>query len=1126
MTQLPLRARRGVGIAAILAVIFSALGAAPALAEDGERTITIAGSLQDELGCSADWQPDCAATTLPLVSPDVYQATFTVPAGSYEFKMAVDGGWEENYGAQGVADGPNIPLVLAGATELVISYDDVSHLVSMVPTDLPGSATTADKALAGDSLRTLLTKERFYFVMSDRFANGDSSNDRGGLTGGRLETGFDRSDKGFYHGGDLKGLTSKLDYIQDLGSTAIWLTPSFKNRPVQGPPGDESAGYHGYWITDFTQIDPHLGTNADMEKLIDQAHERGMKVFFDIITNHTADVINYREGKYTYINKTDSPYKTADGTVFDDRDFINKPFPKLDAETSFPYTPYFANEEDAKVKVPAWLNDPLLYHNRGDSTYTGESSTYGDFSGLDDLFTENRKVVDGMTEIYQPWVDLGIDGFRIDTVKHVNTEFWQQFSPAIEKHAADRGNPDFFMFGEVYDADPAAQSVYTTTGKLPATLDFGFQASAVAAVNGKPTSTLAELFAGDDYYTDTDSNAYNLPTFLGNHDMGRVGNFVGGDEQKDRLAHELMFTLRGQPVVYYGDEQGFIGDGGDKDARQDMFASKVDSYNDDKMIAAKTGSRDRFDENATMYRAIQKLQRLRAGHPTLADGTQITRYASSEPGIFAASRIHQRGQREYLVVANTAGEAKTAKFSTYSPQTTFKPIYGGGARSRSNTDGQVTVRVPAYSTRVLRATKRIPNSKEAPPVYLSTPGPGGALEGRTEIRAAAPANQYAQVSFAYRLAGTQEWTKLGIDDNAPYRVFHDVSGLAKGTMVEYRTVLKDNRGHVSASSSYGLVGAPPPSTGTGGGVGDVAQPSAVTVAGSLNSEMGCSEDWQPSCAEAGLTLDMNDKIWKGTYTLPAAPYAYKAAIDKSWDENYGAGGAAGGANIELTAGTDPITFYYDHRTHYVTSDAQGPIVVASGDFQSEMGCSADGDPMCMRSWLQDLDGDGTYSLATTQIPAGAYSVQANVDGARSGDTVTFTVPSDGLVTTLSYRASDESLTVSSAAAVGKPDLTTSAAYRVDYNTVAYPLERLPKGTDPRWLRFRIHWGEDLAINTTSLGGSSAALAMTDGAPDGYVRLRLDKRSEKLIPEIAGSTQVAIGVYDDSSRLLDATGVRP
>ena len=104
------------------------------------------------------------------------------------------------------------------------------------------------------------------------------------------------TDKGFYHGGDIDGLVSQLDYIEGLGTTAIWLTPAFKNRPVQGVEPDISAGYHGYWITDFTQIDPHLGTNDDLRTLVDEAHARGIKVFFDIITNHTADVIGYAGG--------------------------------------------------------------------------------------------------------------------------------------------------------------------------------------------------------------------------------------------------------------------------------------------------------------------------------------------------------------------------------------------------------------------------------------------------------------------------------------------------------------------------------------------------------------------------------------------------------------------------------------------------------------------------------------------------------------------------------------------------------------------------------------------------------------------------------------------------------------
>src|SRR5215204_1790445 len=216
---------------------------------------------------------------------------------------------------------------------------------------------------AQHSLRAPVTDESFYFVMADRFSNGDTANDTGGLTGDRLTTGFDPTSKAFYNGGDLRGMLTQIDYVRGLGTTSIWLTPSFKNKAVQLEDGP-SAGYHGYWITDFTQIDPHLGTNADLRALVDAAHARGMKVYFDIITNHTADVIGYTGGQRPgYRSKDAYPYRDAAGNVFDDRDFAGSPlFPPLDAATSFPYHPVLEPDEQ-HLKVPDWLNDVTLYHN-------------------------------------------------------------------------------------------------------------------------------------------------------------------------------------------------------------------------------------------------------------------------------------------------------------------------------------------------------------------------------------------------------------------------------------------------------------------------------------------------------------------------------------------------------------------------------------------------------------------------------------------------------------------------------------------------------------------------------------------------------------------------------------------
>src|SRR5690606_31918179 len=147
-----------------------------------------------------------------------------------------------------------------------------------------------------------------------------------------------------------------------------------------------------------------------------EAHDRGIKVYFDIITNHTADVIDYEEQQYSYVDQATSPYRDAEGTVFDPADFAGTgDFPALDPAASFPYTPVVpAGKED--LKVPACLTDPTLYHHRGNSTWTGESVTYGDYGGFDDLMTKHQKIVVGFVDVNQDCINLGIDGFRIYTV--------------------------------------------------------------------------------------------------------------------------------------------------------------------------------------------------------------------------------------------------------------------------------------------------------------------------------------------------------------------------------------------------------------------------------------------------------------------------------------------------------------------------------------------------------------------------------------------------------------------------------------------------------------------------------------------------------------------------------------
>ncbi|GGY40022.1 pullulanase-type alpha-1,6-glucosidase [Streptomyces djakartensis] len=680
-------------------------------------------------------------------------------------------------------------------------------------------APPSDAKLAAEPARHDATREQFYFVLPDRFANGDRRNDKGGLTGSRLATGYDPTDKGFYQGGDLKGLTRKLDYIKGLGTTALWMAPIFRNQPVQGTGANASAGYHGYWITDFTHVDPHFGTNKDLETLIDKAHAKGMKVFFDVITNHTADVVDYEEKSYDYLSKGAFPYLTKDGVPFDDADYADgrRDFPEVDRD-SFPRTPAVPAAKK-NLKVPSWLNDPTMYHNRGDSTFAGESSTHGDFSGLDDLWTERPEVVRGMERIYQRWVrDFDVDGFRIDTVKHVNMEFWTQWATALDAYAARQGRDDFFMFGEVYSADTNVTSPYVTRGRLDATLDFPFQEAARQyASQGGSAQKLAGVF-GDDYkYTTGKANAYEQVTFLGNHDMGRIGHFIEQDNPKatdaqllakDRLANELMFLSRGNPVVYYGDEQGFAGAGGDKDARQTMFASRTPDYLDDDRIGTDdTHAEDAYDTRAPLYRRISALAELRKANPALTDGVQQQRYAADGPGVYAFSRTDAHTGTEYVVAFNNAAQKKTATFPTGSAGMTFKGLYGTGASVKSDRDRKLTVTVPAGSAIVLKATGRPAVPVMMPVITLKAPASGAT--GTVELTADVRGGQLNRVVFAAQVGGGK-WRTLGSADHAPYKVTQTIgTDVPPGTALRYKAVVIDSAGRTASALAASTTGTPP-----------------------------------------------------------------------------------------------------------------------------------------------------------------------------------------------------------------------------------------------------------------------------------------------------------------------------
>ena len=587
----------------------------------------------------------------------------------------------------------------------------------------------ATPSSAQDYRARLPQDEVIYFLLPDRFENGDPTNDRGGLTGGPLQTGFDPTHKGFYHGGDLKGLTQRLPYIQALGATAIWVGPIFRNKPVQGGPGQESAGYHGYWVTDFTRVDPHLGTDADFKALVDAAHGRGMKVYMDIIVNHTADVIQYREcdgkqhcpyrplGAYPYQRRGGPSGKPINSGFAGDSVRTPENFARL-SDPSYAYSPYVPPQE-ATVKVPAWLNDVRLYHNRGNTTFQDESATYGDFVGLDDLATENPRVVTGMIDIFGSWIDrFGIDGFRIDTARHVEPEFWQAFVPAMQARAKANGIPNFHIFGEVSDKDvrPAKLAQHTIIDGFPAVLDFSFRQAVIETVAGtRGTNAFEQLFDGDAIYAEGFETAAMLPTFIGNHDDGRFSTFVrrafpnaGDDEVQKRtmLGNAMLLLLRGVPTIYSGDEQGFVGDGNDQDAREDMFASRVASYNDNRLLGTgTTNATAPFGQTNPLYRQIAELAKVRVSHPALTRGRQLIRARGQTPGLLAISRFDPDSGAEVLLVFNTSGKPVTEQVQVELASERFRTLTGSCA-PRASAPGSVTVSLPALGYAACAAEAR------------------------------------------------------------------------------------------------------------------------------------------------------------------------------------------------------------------------------------------------------------------------------------------------------------------------------------------------------------------------------------------------------------------------------------
>jgi pullulanase-type alpha-1,6-glucosidase len=266
------------------------------------------------------------------------------------------------------------------------------------------------------------------------------------------------------------------------------------------------------------------------------------------------------------------------------------------------------------------------------------------------------------------------------------------------------------------------------------------------------------------------------------------------------------------------------------------------------------------------------------------------------------------------------------------------------------------------------------------------------------------------------------------------------------------------------------------------------QPGSVTIPGSFQSELGCPGDWQPDCAATHLSFDVDDVAWQGTFDVPAGSWEYKAALNDSWDENYGQNATRNGPNIPLSLGSPAaVKFYYSHETHWVTSSRNAVIATVPGSFQSELGCPGDWDPGCLRSWLQDPDGDGIYTFSTQALPPGGYEAKVAIGeswdenygegGVPNGPNIPFTVPQAGDEIFFSYNPTTHVLTISAAGAP-RGNLGRARAHWVSDDTILWSLP----GVTSEWT-VQLHHSPDggLGLDGTGVVGGTAVPLTYDPA---------------------------------------------
>lgn len=478
--------------------------------------------------------------------------------------------------------------------------------IQIIATNPGGSAqvpyTFAPRRAAEDGFAGFSSKDVMYLIMTDRFADGDTSND------GPQHTTELVSPRG-WHGGDLRGITEHLDYLQQLGITTVWITPVDQNH--------EANSYHGYGATDLYKVDEHFGTLADLQQLGASLHARHMKLVLDLVPNHIGPA-------HPWV--TDSPDPTWFHGTLADHTRAQGEF----APITNPHAPW----RDQRNVTLGWFADLLP-----------------------DMNQENPAVSRYLIQNADWWIEqAGVDGLRLDTFPYVGRPFWHDFH--AELHTL---YPHLTTVGEVFNGDPTITSTFaagvTRTG-VDTGLDTPFDFPTYFGLRdvflkNEPMTRLADILRLDDLFPHPE----RLVPFLGNHDTSRFMNDPVATLDKLNLAFTVLTTMRGMPQIYSGDEIA-MGGGDDPDNRHDFPGGFPGSVNDAFKADGRTGTQ------AQAFNSLQKLLTMRRSYPALGSGEEQVLSVSDDVLVYVRVLVQPAGTQRILIAVNKADSPQTVSIST------------------------------------------------------------------------------------------------------------------------------------------------------------------------------------------------------------------------------------------------------------------------------------------------------------------------------------------------------------------------------------------------------------------------------------------------------------------------------